>query len=304
MKKLILVVFLAFSFTVKSQDFAPIGAKWYYNTAAPTGNPAHLLITYQVKGDTLLQNQVCSIVGDENSEYYLYQSGAEVFFWHGSQFHKVFDFSVNPGDTAVLTCRLLHFDGATLLDSIIQVQCVVDSTEFINVEGISLKKVFARSLPHSAFSGAIYPYFRYMERLGSEYQLMIPTVVDAFVGTLPRLRCYKDENVEYILPWWEETGKNCDHSDPVSIHQPDVAVAWTTFPNPAKEILHIAFPEALGQGTLITLTDLQGRKCLEKLMPPGTQTENLQISYLLAGTYFLHIQQNGKRMGSKIFVKQ
>jgi hypothetical protein len=108
--------------------------------------------------------------------------------------------------------------------------------------------------------------------------------------SLIRLRCYEDSfwgnihfnNAVACDSTWQVTGI-------ADINKKQMPIEL--FPNPATESIALHFTEQQGKSYQITITDMQGRILQNK-------------TCYAAGNYLLHIQQNGKRIGSKLFIKQ
>ncbi|MFN4122933.1 MAG: T9SS type A sorting domain-containing protein [Flavobacteriales bacterium] len=80
-------------------------------------------------------------------------------------------------------------------------------------------------------------------------------------------------------------------------------VIFSIYPNPASDYLALHFTEQLGRSYQITIIDMQGRVLHNKTCVNDGYDSILSLQGYTPGTYLIHIQQNGKRVGSKLFVK-
>lgn len=81
-------------------------------------------------------------------------------------------------------------------------------------------------------------------------------------------------------------------------------VIFSIYPNPASDYLALHFTEQQGNSYQITIGDMQGRVLHNKTCVNDGYDSILSLQGYTPGTYLIHIQQNGKRVGSKLFVKQ
>lgn len=58
------------------------------------------------------------------------------------------------------------------------------------------------------------------------------------------------------------------------------------FPNPAKDMISLHFSDLDQQSAIVEIFNLNGRKLLEKQIMAGTETVEIDVSYLQSGVYF------------------
>lgn len=82
------------------------------------------------------------------------------------------------------------------------------------------------------------------------------------------------------------------------------SLVFQIYPNPASDYLALHFTEQQGKSYQITIADMQGRVLHNKTCVTDGYDSIISLQGYTPGTYLIHIQQNGKRVGSKLFVKQ
>jgi hypothetical protein len=82
------------------------------------------------------------------------------------------------------------------------------------------------------------------------------------------------------------------------------SLVFQIYPNPATDYLALHFTEQQGKSYQISIADMQGRVLHNKTCVNDGYDSIISLQGYTTGTYLIHIQQNGKRVGSKLFVKQ
>jgi subtilisin-like proprotein convertase family protein len=82
----------------------------------------------------------------------------------------------------------------------------------------------------------------------------------------------------------------------------NVASGFSVYPNPTKGMLNIRFPELPTPNTIMTITDIQGRKVLAKTT--SAISENLNIDHLANGVYLLSVDNGKQRTTKKIILNK
>lgn len=308
MKRLILFVFLALSSTVKSQDFAPIGAQWIYTVEYCFQTPTYCGYYYlNVEKDTLINDKMCRKINktytqitqfNKDTTFYLYGENRQVFLYEAqnNSFRKLYDFNLNTGDTLAVA-RI----GETPPFFFKQVQStpafvvIVDSTSTFETNGLQLKVQYTSPFIDLVGQSSSFHEFSNLtiERIGNTDQFFGHPVNRVLAGFYGYLVCYSENGL--VL-----------YGDPDCISTgiaEETETSWSFYPNPSSEILNIRLPNTAFSNAMVSITDLQGRTVLKQTVNSGQSEFLIQLNPIAAGTYILHIQQNGKRVGSKIFVK-
>ena len=140
MKKLIsIIVLISFSGLIFGQGFAPIGAIWHYSQG--TINPDMTSFkTIESISDTIINGQLCrKMIEVERmfdttsvNYHFMYSENDSVFFFGDNDFHLLYDFGANTGDTIILNA-FQTYNGTPL-------EMIIDSTGEILVNN-ELRKI-------------------------------------------------------------------------------------------------------------------------------------------------------------------
>jgi hypothetical protein len=308
----------------------PVGAEWYYDWG-DTNWGSHARWHYVVEKDTVVEGENCSLIRCESKKRIRYDNNGEldsywvegatggdeivyedngcVYYYFDGKFRKIFDFSVNVGDSIDFEWKVIGlFDGQDT--SIITVPCYIEEITSETVNGTVLKKVRASLSRHLELPEERYFFvpreFIYLEKAGSEIpghvrSGLFPYLTSA-VG-IPeeyyRLICYHDADVDYIADWWQEQGEPCEAmvSNPPIANPTD---AIRVYPNPVKDQLTISGENGNTREIKIILYDAAGKSILEKQeYLPCT----LNTGHLLPGIYYVRISDGTECITTKKIIK-
>lgn len=296
-------------FFANSQDFAPIGAQWIYTVEYCFQTPTYCGYYYlNVEKDTLINDKVCRKINktytqigpfDTDTTFYLYGENRQVFLYEAqnNSFRKLYDFNLNTGDT-LSVARLgetpLFFPEPGFSTPAFVV--IVDSTSTYEINGLQLKVQHTSPLQDSTGQLLSYHEFsnRTIEHIGNTDQFFGHPVIRVLAGFYGYLVCYSENGqVLYGNPdcIFTSIEKNTEFS-------------WNLYPNPSADFLNINLPHNLNSSITAIISDLQGRELLNQNFNGHQNEISISINHLASGSYLIHIQQNGKRVGSKLFVKQ
>ncbi len=205
MKTRLLTLFLAFICAggLRAQsEFAPLGATWYYgNSESMVGDLGFTKTT--VTDTTIIGGKKVKVLVSEyhgsngginpRDTVYAYQTGDSVLFFRDGDFHLVYNFGLNEGDTMeIYNPDNKHCGGDMLYGHV-----VVESIKTININGIQLKEFcFVSADSHSDYS-RFSDYYHYIEKIGTTSQLFgEDCIADNFgSGIFGSLRCYEDSEI-------------------------------------------------------------------------------------------------------------
>ena len=145
MKKIFyfLVIFMSLNLC-KAQDWAPVGAKWYYDGFGGIGYPDsnnNIVWTYDYHlfesvGDTIINSQLSRIIsynwyhsGGTIIKYpneYMYSDNGKVYFYRYGKFNLLYDFTAQAGDTISVTDPEFSIDNPDTISRI-----VIDSVKYM-----------------------------------------------------------------------------------------------------------------------------------------------------------------------------
>jgi len=218
MKKIALIsLFIVLSAALFAQNWFRDGATWTFNDQQEFTYQAHGYDKYTVVGDTILNDTAAKQIVHKSVSYtgtesggnipsiIVHESNSRVYYWDGTKFVKMYDLSLNVGDTL----DIYSLDCGELCDSVSPF--VVDSVYIENINGVDLKV--------QEFSCTIYGLYgndnneiysdKIIERIGCEKRFFYypESFVDEFVYT--GLRCYNDNELSYRSYMWG-FNRECD----------------------------------------------------------------------------------------------
>lgn len=201
MRNISLLIILTFLFLkLKAQDFAPIGAKWYYSETNPGFVPSedyyNYYYLYEVTKDTVIDGENCRKIevtnfreiSIEKPSEYVYDDSGRVYFYKHGKFGLYFDFNAKAGDTLHVWDNLLN---PCNTDSIFEI--LIDSISTVIVSGDTLKEFHTGPLDTAC--GHDYRK-QVVEGIGSANFFHASPLISIFWDDRP-LRCYTDSNTYY-----------------------------------------------------------------------------------------------------------
>lgn len=214
--KLLISVLAVFSaVTLKAQtEFAPIGATWYYGiTEAMWGDRGYLKVTSA--DTTVIDGKKVKVLVSEYHQsdggvfkmdtIYTYQTGDSVLFYRDGDFHLVYNFGLNVGDTMELYnpdnkyCLRNIYDWMNVTEEdLLYGHVVVKSIDTLNINGTQLKEFkFASADDPDSYYYRFSNRYHYIEKIGTTSNLFgEDCIADNFgAGIFGDLRCYEDEEV-------------------------------------------------------------------------------------------------------------
>lgn len=231
---------------------------------------------------------------NRDTTFYLYSENRQVFLYEAqnNSFRKLYDFNLNTGDTLPVarlgeTPPFFPQPGFSVLSFAV----IVDSTSNYETNGLQLRVQHTSPLAEQSF----YEFSnRTIEHIGNTDQFFGHPVIRVLAGFYGYLVCYSENGqVLYGTPDCISTGI-----------AEETETNWSLYPNPNDRMLNIRLPNNSFLNVTASITDLQGRTVLQQIVNSGQNEVFIQLNPIAAGTYLLHLQQNGKHLGSKIFVKQ
>lgn len=305
MKKLMLLLPIVFSFHLsfaQENEFAPLGAEWYFDEQLLVPYVNHGYNHYQVIKDTLINGKAAKLIIKQEvyptgilagtDSLYTYEEDSKVYFLINHQFELIYDFGAKVGDTIKFSSAFYPCDSVAPV--------VVDSIEIITVNGVSLKRQFlSNELVQSGYENEkIIDVVT--EKLGHNrgifyYPHCEP--IDYFVE--PFLRCYQDSLISYVEEYWNYLypGSPCDTTIFLGIKNERTDGQVKIFPNPVKSSVTI---EGLNHISCFEVLDTRGQKLLSTT---GVNLNCLDVSCLPAGLYVLKIITSRSESYSSLFIK-
>ncbi len=290
---------LFFSKMLYCQEWAPTGAKWYYTTSGFAGGGG-LLIIESIK-DTVIESFECKKF--QFSDIKQYQAGPDTYYWgttttyeffyfnadsinHFDQlngyFYKLYDFSINPGDTILV--RNEEFPGVLPYTNF---EYIVDSIVSKNIQSTPLNFYYVRATDSSdwIFAPSYQSNYPVIERIGSTISFL-GISLELFSQQLGNyyLRCYIDENLIYRFTLFP-SDLECDCL-PTFIEE-ITSDKIKLYPIPVKNYLNISQKDNSklnikifnAQGVIIDQKEVIGNSVIDVThYPPGIFIMNVYIN--------------------------
>lgn len=272
-KKALLFLLLAVAGLAKAQNngFAPIGAKWYYETSGVFSSG---YIKMAAEKDTIIDGNVCIKLLREKQWYdsefdeihdialppvFLSQIGDSVMYYSNERFYKLFDFGANIGDS-VLISGMLDFCAS----NVCKVFIMDKGTEI--VKGVSLRYIDIKDAEDSTWgwsgtivgSGQEIPIIRVYERIGAIGSYFFPEQRCTFdYGEGGILRCYEDDEIGYLN--YSYPLVDCDYIEQNTALEENKKIENVqVFPNPCHEAVYVNMGKNTEDKYLVELYDVIG----------------------------------------------
>jgi hypothetical protein len=307
MKTKILVVIFLLVHQIYSlgQDFAPIGAEWYYTEQFVwLGDISYLWI--KSTADTMIEGKDCrilesnggpdcafsynqNIVYDEDSVVYFYEPNVNTF-------QILYDLKAKKGSTWTVVFGIDSIQAK--LDTIL---IKVDSISSITINSIPLKKLFV-TYQSMNFGYENWSYIgTIIERIGDLSYLFNLNTLSGMIcdGSYSLgLRCYQDSEIGFYSTGIAEsctyTHKVTGTNDKCKDFDIDI------LPNPTSGLIEIKTNNEFNIATKIVIYDCLGNTKLVRNINNETKVD---LSILNNALYFMTIIRNDKILGIKKIIK-
>ncbi len=269
------------------QNFAPIGAEWYYSSsadgAAPTASEYYYLI---VEKDTAINDlnlrkikrTYCSYQGDsiDVSPYLIHESGDTVSLYNqdNEKLYKLFVFNASQGDTLLLD---IPYDNFNSEDTTYRV--VIDTIITETYGGTELDKYVLEQLDDFGWVSGFY-----LEKVGG-YEWFLPLGLAIIPEADGPIRCYHNNEIDINF-----TSRECDYRIVNSIND-NLANRFELYPNPTSKHLQIKTGLRVDN---IEVIDNSGHIVLQ------TKKTDVNISSLKSGVYFVRIHSDNQTIMKKM----
>jgi len=280
MKNLITIFFAILALQISAQDFAPIGALWHYDEGTANSE----LISYETIesiADTMISTVSCRKLIKTSrygltpvlSDIFMYSRNDSVFFLADNEFHLLYDFSADKGDTIILGYYTNH-DGTAL-------KMIIDSTSEISINGQIRKLQYVTSGDGISieFGGIVISGIGNIEYMFPHYDMW----------NEGPLRCYEDsicglfKNSRHTNNGWNF--QDCDQII-TGINEAGLANGVSLYPNPTTSLLNIS---NLDQKTEYVIIECYGRSLKGGFLLPS---ETINIEDLPDGIYSILLINN------------
>lgn len=193
--RILYITFLIFlpSMLFAQQEFAPVGANWYYSIVENIfGDEGYLHMVSE--RDTIIEGKLSKIISQEyvksngdvqkQENLIIYQNGNTIFHLVNDKFRILYDFSAEKGDT------IKTYIKNTLDNNEFAISLYVTDISEVNINGTILKQIETAPV-----AGSNYNYqSAIIESIGSLHGIY-PIDIREYDGknNIGALRCYSDE---------------------------------------------------------------------------------------------------------------
>jgi hypothetical protein len=301
--KTLLVLSITFICVLKitAQDFAPVGAEWYYTeNFFSSGDIDYFKI--ESINDTIIKNINCQkLIKHHNpgctgrlGNEFVYSEDSVAYFYDKiiDEFQVLFNLKANKNDSWIIkNKRYEEIDTLTVS---------VDSIDFININSKKLKRLYVTYTSSYKDNGEIVNKYnsRIIETIGDIHYLfnIYPYWSSACDDNYSSgLRCYHDNDFVY------ETGiaESCDYTHEFTgIIDNMTHTKYSIYPNPASEQIKIDIDN--NHEYRYILSDPLGKELQSKKF---ISSVGIELSGYSKGIYFISIKEFGQVVYTKKIVK-
>lgn len=308
-KTLFISFILVFCINLNAQSdlgFAPVGAKWHYNTFVQTlgGGTRGGHISYEVVKDTIINgkiskevtfsgNQVIPTIGLTNPFYLHYDSNR--VYWLNKMtgiFDLLYDFNAEVGDSWTIKLQCDSSDYPWLVTD--TMTFTVNAVYYDTINGIPLKRLNTTTSPASSVNG--YSNYRISEYIGG---ITVPFPhnyncsgigIHTWMGDL---RCYEDGKFGLF-------SRRNPCAAPISSLEEELNKSQISIsPNPANRNIIIESSQLMEE---ISVSNLAGEVLINSKQ--RDLTHHLNTTILVPGMYFVSILLEGGRIRTKKIIIQ
>ena len=271
-----------------AQDFAPIGAEWYYGSSAgglaPTGSEYYYLISEK---DTVINDYnlrkikqiYCNYQGDslEVTPYFIYQSGDSVSLYNtdNDNLYRLFVFNASQGDTLTFDVpwNSYNWGGPTY-------RVVIDTIVSVIYDGVELNKYVLEQIDDFGWFNEFY-----LDKVGG-YEWFVPHGMGVIPEADGPIRCYHDDEIEINF-----TSRECDYRMTVNSINNLSAAQFELSPNPTSDFIQIKSHLRINK---VEMIDNTGKIILE------TDKTLINIESFKSGVYFIRIYSDTHTITKKV----
>lgn len=283
--KNILTIFIAIlSLQGFSQGWAEVGSIWHYTQRTINPDITSFKTFESIAEDTII-GIPCKKVkvidrhwGDTVVYHeYMYSENDSVFFYREGNFHLLYDFGAEAGDSILLPYFWTVNGDSTLF-------MIIDSTSTIDINGE------IRKLQYITCGDGIVVEFgnKVIEGIGNTYY-MFPTYDGEYFGPL---RCYEDSIVGlFMSPFHPNHGWNFEECDEIITGIDEMAINQSlyTYPNPFNTSTTIEYELTKPSHTQLKIYNSIGEmvyKAEDRLMTVGKHSFIWSAESLPEGLYY------------------
>ncbi|MCO6491901.1 MAG: T9SS type A sorting domain-containing protein [Phaeodactylibacter sp.] len=274
-----------------AQEWAPVGARWYYGTILWWPSPGTGYTTIEVIGETEINGIPVKVLegacGCAQSPMYTYEEQGRVYLYVEAlqEFRLYYDFNLSAGDT------LLTFDDALLQEVPVLVESV--TTLDWNGRNLNVQNIQYLEPGYHEWGEQI------IEGIGSNRCLnFIYPACDPVGGYI---RCYEDPDEGMLM--LDNNVPSCTYTFTSAKEEDGGPAGWKIFPNPAGDEITVDFGQPAPHALHLRLLSQFGQALEERQLPPNTERAGWDVGGLPPGLYFIEVRMGWEIWGVKKIVK-
>lgn len=277
---LLCILHIGLNSICQTNNFAPIGATWWYSTSEweAMGGPLKISCSQ----DTIINGKTCSVLDFNVSpngvtftdSLFMHQQDSQIFRYipQLDSFYLQYDFNLNPGDNYY--CFTLS--PSYTLDSLL---VTITDTSTVIINEVTLKKQLIQTFGQYDWGSEI------IEVIGNN-QMIVPVhgLIDIIEGPL---RCYEDDYLNLY-----ETGIVSSCEDLVSITTELEKVSISMYPNPTDNLLNIILTHPIEHETYsLHILSATGSQLYTASLSPNS-LHTLDLANIQHGLLFVQVLRN------------
>lgn len=213
MKKQLLLFCLLFNSLSFAQNFAPLGAVWYYGSSYMM--PGEGFVTFESTQDTLVSGKNCRLLNQSSSLYCInrpltvpvYDENNIVYFWDNNRdvFETLYDFNKQVGESWQIIATSFFSSNLDTITVTVQAKSIVTLN---GVDLIAMDVLYQNIYPDNMqIPSTIYERIGDLDFLFNHYTDLEAGACDN--GSSNGLRCYSDNSFGFYTT---NPNKACDYN--------------------------------------------------------------------------------------------
>lgn len=284
----------------QTNDFAPIGATWWYDALSDCGAPDNECgyFTLHSFKDTSILEQTCRVLKEEHfgndaaipiQFHYIYEDSGKVYFYRDGQFNLLYNFEAIQFDT--INVFEDEFNGFTPFEDFTYeyFKYIIDSIAFVTIDGYELKTQFPKEINESNAWSFSYPVI--IEGIGST-SLFFGQPNTIAIGFGSYLRCYVDENITF-----SNFAYDCDYITGLEGYLKHESLL--VYPNPATDYVVLSFETPYRYA--LEVFDIYGRNLKPLIFIESNLSYILDVKDIKENIFFIKIIMENKQYYLPIF---
>jgi len=290
-KSLILLILISITIQSYTQEFAQIGSIWHYTQSTINPDVTSFKTIESISDTTINGIQCKKMIEVERyldtlniSHYYMYSENDSVFFFADNDFHLLYDFGANSGDTIILDYFETGY-GTPLQMIIDSIGTIMVSGQERKIQYITCGDGFVIEFGHHVIDGIGNTYF------------MFPTYDGTIDGPL---RCYQDDSIDVFLnPFHGYYGWNHQDCEEIITGIEEIVnnEIISVFPNPTKSSVSI---QNIDKGTAYKIFNISGEILINGII---SESNEINMKGLSKGIYFIELKNDNTLTIKKIIKK-